>query len=211
MLEHQLKTRGIRDGRILGAFLRVPRHAFVPESLRHRAYRDGPLPIGQNQTISQPYMVAMMTQLAKLEVGGRILEVGTGSGYQTAILAELGANVYSIECLAELSERAQRTLRRLGHTSVHYRVADGSIGWKEEAPFEAIIVAAGAPGIPQPLLDQLADGGRLIIPITEGYSQILYCIQRLGKCFVKKKGERCTFVPLVGKHGWRDSSQTTGR
>ncbi|MFQ5928363.1 MAG: protein-L-isoaspartate(D-aspartate) O-methyltransferase [Acidobacteriota bacterium] len=203
MVELQLKKRSIHDPRVLQAFRRVPRHEFVPENLRQQAYADGPLPIGEGQTISQPYMVAIMTQVAEITPGNRILEVGTGSGYQTAILLEMGAEVYTIERISQLLQQALETLHRLNYTNVHTRAANGTLGWEEEAPFDAILVTAGAPQIPRPLLDQLAIGGRLVIPLDEDYSQVLYIVRRTEEGFEKERGERCTFVPLIGEHGWK--------
>ncbi len=179
MVETQLKPRGIRCQRVLDAFLKVPRHKFVPEKLQQDAYRDCPLPIGEGQTISQPYMVASMTEALEVEPGHRVLEIGTGSGYQAAILAELGAEVYTVERIPSLAEQAERRLAELGYR-VHLRVGDGTLGWPEEAPFDRIIVTAGAPSLPPPLADQLAEGGRLAIPIDEGFSQVL-CIYRRDK------------------------------
>lgn len=202
MVEKQLKKRGIHDAQVLKAFRTVPRHQFVSRNLRGEAYTDGPLPIGKGQTISQPYMTAIMTQCAKVAPGQRVLEIGTGSGYQSAILAELGAEVYTVERIPELLERAQETLRQLRYDQVHLRMGNGSLGWEEEAPFDIIIVTAGAPEIPEPLLEQLALGGRLVIPLEEGYSQVLYVIRRDQKGFHRERGERCTFVPLIGEHGW---------
>lgn len=202
MVEYQLKERGVRDIRVLEAFRKVPRHEFIPKDLRDKAYRDSPLPVGENQTISQPYMVAAMTELAEIEPGDRVLEIGTGSGYQAAILAELGAEVYTIERIPELAEKAEETLHRLDYSMVYTRVANGTLGWEEEAPFEAIIVAAGAPEIPRPLLEQLDEDGRLVIPLEEGASQVLYVIRRMQDGYRKERGERCTFVPLIGEHGW---------
>lgn len=207
MVERQLIGRGIRERRLLEAFLRVPRHEFVPQSLRDQAYADGPLPIGRGQTISQPYMVASMSNLAAVQPEDQVLEIGTGSGYQTAILAELARQVYTVERIAEIAEGSEGNLRRLGYTNVRSRVANGTLGWEEVAPFEVILVTAGAPEAPEPLLRQLALGGRLVIPIEEGYSQVLYSIQRTGEGYRRKKGERCTFVPLIGKHGWKKDSR----
>jgi protein-L-isoaspartate(D-aspartate) O-methyltransferase len=202
MVADQLERRGIRDPRVLEAFREVPRHAFVPEHLRDQAYADGPLPLGQEQTISQPYMVAVMTQSAKLTPGDRVLEIGTGSGYQSAILAEMGARVYTIERIATLSERAGETLRRLNYLEVYTRVADGTLGWKEKAPFDVILVTAGAPELPAPLADQLDLGGRLLIPLEEHSSQVLCVFTRRQGGLLKNRGERCTFVPLIGEYGW---------
>ncbi len=202
MVELQLKRRGISDPRVLQAFLAVPRHEFVPERHRGQAYRDTPLPIGEGQTISQPYMVASMTQAAGIEPGHRVLEIGTGSGYQAAILAEMGASVFSVDRIASLAETARRVLDRLGYP-VSIRVGDGTLGWPEEAPFDRILVTAGAPRLPEPLPKQLLEGGRLIIPLEDGYSQVLQIVSRTPDGFEQKRGERCTFVPLIGRHGWR--------
>ena len=203
MVEYQLRRRGIKNPEVLEAFRKVPRHEFIPKELREKAYRDAPLPIGQNQTISQPYMVAVMTELAEVEPGDRVLEIGTGSGYQAAIIAELGAEVYSIERFVELAQQAEEVLRRLEYTTVYTRVSNGTMGWEEEAPFDVIIVTAGAPEIPPPLLEQLDEEGRLVVPVDEGTSQVLYLIRRTQDGFEKQRGERCTFVPLIGEHGWK--------
>lgn len=204
MVENQLRDRGIRDERLLDVFMRVPRHEFVSPEYAHRAYADSPLPIGEGQTISQPYMVAVMTQVAHIEPGERVLELGTGSGYQTAILLELGAEVFTVERVAPLLERARSRLERLGYTGWQAKVGDGTLGWPEEAPFDAIVVTAGAPGVPQPLLDQLALHGRLVIPVEEHASQVLYIVTKTEQGFVRRRGERCTFVPLIGEFGWHN-------
>ncbi len=203
MVQTQLKKRGIRNSRVLEAFKRVPRHHFIPKNLADQAYTDGPLPIGESQTISQPYMVAIMTQSAEIVPGNRVLEIGSGSGYQCAILAELGAEVYTIERVPALREQARETLRRLNYQDIHSRAGNGTLGWEEEAPFDAILITAGAPEIPKPLLDQLAIGGRLVVPLEEDYSQVLYVVRRSKEGFHRERGERCTFVPLIGKHGWK--------
>lgn len=202
MVEEQIVRRGLEAPALLEAFRRVPRHRFVPTSLRNDAYRDCPLPIGENQTISQPYMVASMTSAARLVPGEKVLEIGTGSGYQTAILAEMGMNVYTVERIEVLSMRAQRVLKRLKYPKIHFLVGDGTLGWTAESPFDAILVTAGAPSAPQPLLDQLAQNGRLVVPIEEGYSQVLYVFVKTTDGVVSERGERCTFVPLIGKFGW---------
>ncbi len=202
MVESQLRARGVSDPRILEAFLRVPRHEFVKAKLCEEAYRDSPLPIGQGQTISQPYMVAAMTEAAQVHERDKVLEVGLGSGYQAAILAEIGARVFSIERLATLATEAQAVLDTLGY-SVEVRVGDGTLGWPEEAPFDCIIVTAGAPGLPQPLGSQLALQGRLVIPIEDGFSQVLYVFRREAGGLVEERRERCTFVPLIGEYGWK--------
>ncbi len=205
MVVHQLQSRGIRDQRVLDVFRRVPRHEFVPPELAAKAYTDNPLPIGDRQTISQPFMVAVMTELAEVQPGHRVLELGTGSGYQTAILAELGATVYSVERIPDLLRSAAERLARLGYENVHLIVANGTLGWPEHAPYDAIVVTAGAPDVPKPLLDQLAVGGRLVIPVEEEYAQVLTVVRRTEEGFEQHRGERCTFVPLIGEHGWKNS------
>ncbi len=202
MVEEQIVARGVSDQSVLRAFRTVPRHEFVPEEYRRDAYRDGPLPIGNGQTISQPYMVASMTEAARVEPGNRILEIGTGSGYQAAILAELGAFVFTVERLRLLSNLAQEVLDSLGYTQIRFLVADGTLGWQAEAPFDAVVVTAGAPHLPEPLLDQLADGGRLVIPIEDGFSQILHVVTKTEGEIHEERKERCTFVPLIGEFGW---------
>jgi protein-L-isoaspartate(D-aspartate) O-methyltransferase len=204
MVEEQIQLRGITDSRVLQAFLEVPRHEFVPQRLRFEAYRDCPLPIGEGQTISQPYMVASMTLAASIEPGDRVLEIGTGSGYQAAILAELGAEVFTVERLSSLSLAAQEVLRKLDYTRIHFRIANGTLGWESRAPFSAIVVTAGAPSIPSPLVDQLALNGRLVVPIEEGLSQVLYVVVKTDSGIKKNRGERCTFVPLLGEYGWKE-------
>ena len=204
MVENQLRARGIHDERLLEVFMRVPRHEFVPPEYAYRAYSDNPLPIGEGQTISQPYMVAVMTLAAHIKPGERVLELGTGSGYQTAILLELGAEVSTVERVAPLLERACARLERLGYKGWQAKVDDGTLGWPEQAPFDAIVVTAGAPDVPQPLLDQLALHGRLVIPVEEYASQILCIITRTEQGLVRVRGERCTFVPLIGQFGWHN-------
>lgn len=203
MVETQLRRRGITEKRLLDAFRLVPRHEFVPESARSAAYEDTALALAEGQTISQPYMVATMTRAARIQVGDRVLEIGTGSGYQAAILATLGAEVYSVERLPSLAEQAAGTLRRLGYSSVHLRVGDGTLGWPEAAPFNAILVTAGAPQLPQPLVEQLAMGGRLVVPVEAGGIQVLEIVERTEAGLQSRRGEACTFVPLIGRHGWR--------
>ena len=196
-----LKDRGITDARILSAMARVDRHLFVPEPFTRRSYEDSALPIGKGQTISQPYTVAFMTQALGVKPGDRILEIGTGSGYQAAILAELGARVFSIERNLELLAGARRLFDRL-----EYRIAtkggDGTVGWSEFAPFNSIIVTAGAPDVPQPLLNQLADGGKLVIPVGGLETQTLIICTRFGDRFDRREVYGFKFVPLIGKMGW---------
>lgn len=203
MVRAQLQARGIKRKKVLQAFSVVPRHRFVPAQLRPRAYQDRPLTIGANQTISQPYMVAVMTELADVKPGDRVLEVGTGSGYQSALLAEMGATVYSVERIPELAERAAQILEELGYDQVTIKVGDGTLGWPEKAPFDVIIVTAGAPAVPDALRQQLTVGGRLIIPVETNGSQILSKITRRSQTeFSLQKHDRCVFVPLIGEQGW---------
>ncbi|MCS7177082.1 MAG: protein-L-isoaspartate(D-aspartate) O-methyltransferase [Candidatus Kapabacteria bacterium] len=203
LVEH-LRARGIRDERVLGAMERLPRELFVHPAFVHRAYEDVALPLGHNQTISQPYTVAFMTSLLEVQPGDKVLEVGTGSGYQAALLALMGARVYTVECQWELYQRARQLFARLG-LPIHMRYGDGSIGWQEHAPYDGIIVTAGAPRIPQPLLEQLALGGRLVIPVGELQSQILVRVRRVSEqdYHYEEFGE-FRFVPLVGKEGWQE-------
>lgn len=204
MVETQIKARGISDERVLQAMLKVPRHLFVDEALRDQAYGDFPLPIGEGQTISQPYIVALMTEALELKGNERVLEVGTGSGYQTAILAELSLWVYTIEKYPTLLERAKKTLLNLGYKNISFKLGDGSLGWKEVAPFDAIIVTAAAPKIPPPLIDQLLEGGRIVIPVGDAFSQMLIKgIKRGGKLYTQSL-EPVRFVKLVGAYGFEE-------
>ena len=204
MVESQLISRGIKDARVLDTLRKVPRHRFVEEALVSQAYNDHPLPIGEKQTISQPYMVALMTEALELQGPERVLEIGTGSGYQTAILAELAEKIYSIERIRTLSTRAQRILDDLGYFNVVLKVGDGSLGLKEEAPFDAIMVTAGSPDVPQPLVDQLAMGGRLVVPVGDRYTQALIKIVRVKEGITKTDLGGCRFVNLLGTHGWKE-------
>ena len=202
MVGGQLESRGISDKRVLQAMGKVPRHHFVPLESRESAYMDGPLPIGEGQTISQPYMVALMTQCLELKGKEKVLEIGTGSGYQSAILMELARELYTIERIHSLAEKAKKKLSELDYNLFHIRVDDGTKGWPEEAPFDGIIVTAGAPEIPEILVNQLSEGGRLVIPVGSRISQRLYkCIKKVGKC-VKEEDTMCIFVPLIGEYGW---------
>jgi protein-L-isoaspartate(D-aspartate) O-methyltransferase len=204
MIEKQLRRRGITDAAVLAAMGAVPRHEFVPGELRSRAYEDAPLPIGAGQTISQPYIVAAMTAALCLRSGDRVLEIGTGCGYQAAVLSRLAKEVLSIECRAELAAAASERLRRLGYLNVHVHCGDGTLGLPELAPFEAILVAAAAPAVPDPLLTQLADRGRMIVPIGDPEHQELRLIEKQGTEFRRSTLEGCRFVPLVGYYGWQD-------
>jgi len=207
MVETQIKVRSIIDSRVLKAMETIPRHLFIDEGLIDQAYSDNPLPIGEKQTISQPYIVALMTQALELKGKERILEIGTGSGYQTAILAHLADRVFSIERIAALATRARKILDQLNYYNVAIRVGDGSYGWKEEAPFDAIITTAAAPKIPQYLIEQLVVGGRLIAPVGSRDVQTLYKLTRLAEDSSQIKKEDlggCRFVSLIGESGWKE-------
>jgi len=204
MVKEQLLSRDIRDEKVLAAFRKVPRHIFVPEEWRSSAYADYPLPIGQNQTISQPYMVALMTQLLELKGQEKVLEIGTGSGYQTAILAELAKEVYSIERFAILAEKAKKTLQELGYSNIKIRIGDGTLGLPENAPFERIIVTAAGLNTPPPLLEQLKEEGIMVIPLGGAFSQELAVLYKKKDGLQVKKICGCVFVPLVGKYGQQE-------
>ncbi len=197
-----LRENGIQDLAVLHAFDRVPRHRFVPSGVAHRAYDDAALPIGSGQTISQPSVHGRALQALALRPEHRVLEVGTGSGYQTALLSHLAAQVYSVERVAPLLERAREVLRALGLTNIALREGDGSLGWPAHAPFDAIVVSAASPSVPAPLLEQLVDGGRLVIPVGESETQSLRLITRTGASFQTSELGAVRFVPLVGEHGW---------
>jgi len=203
MVQEQLLARGIKDERVLRAMMKVPRHLFLEEGLWSQAYGDFPLPIGEGQTISQPYIVALMTEALRLKGDEKVLEVGTGSGYQAAILAELAERVFSIERISSLAAKARRILDELGYANVLIKVSDGTYGWEEEAPFDGIIVTAGAPEIPKTLLRQLKVGGRLVIPVGNEYSQTLLRIARKESGYKEEDLGGCRFVRLIGDHGWR--------
>lgn len=204
MVAEQLEARGIQDPRVLEAMRRVPRHLFVEASLQERAYDDNPLPIGERQTISQPYMVAIMTEALGVRPGARLLEVGTGSGYQAAVLAELGAHVITLERIPLLAERARRILRALGYENVRVEVADGTLGWAADAPYDGILVAAGAPGIPRPLVQQLGEAGCLVLPMGEDDLQSLVRLRRGPGGLVEEYLGECRFVKLLGCYGWEE-------
>jgi protein-L-isoaspartate(D-aspartate) O-methyltransferase len=205
MVSEQIQARGIHDVAVLAAMRRVPRHFFVEAALRERAYEDTPLPIGERQTISQPYMVALMTAALEVGPGARVLEVGTGSGYQTAVLAELGTHVVSVERLERLAERARLVLGLLDYSDVRVEVGDGGLGWAAGAPYDAILVTAGAPQIPRPLLEQLAPGGRLVLPMGEDELQSLVRLRRGGDRLVEEYLGECRFVKLRGSYGWDET------
>jgi protein-L-isoaspartate(D-aspartate) O-methyltransferase len=204
MVEEQLRRRGIHDPRLLAIMANIPRHSFVSSDYQLAAYEDRPLPIGEGQTISQPYMVAVMTQSLELKGDERVLEIGTGSGYQTAILAELAKTIFTIERIQELLLRAQKILREFGYENIFFLTGDGTKGWPEKAPFDGIIVTAGAPEIPQTLTSQLAEGGRLVIPVGPRYTQTLYKVTRQRNQFTEEDLTGCVFVPLVGDFGWKE-------
>ncbi len=203
MVQEQLVTRGIKDKRILDAMMKVPRHLFVEEGLWHQAYGDFPLPIGEGQTISQPYIVALMTEALQLTGDDKVLEIGTGSGYQAAILAELTTHVFSIERISSMASKARKILDELGYANVLIRVSDGTLGWQEEAPFAGIIVTAGAPAIPPILVEQLEVEGRLVIPVGNEYSQTLLRVVKQEKGYRERDLGGVRFVKLIGDHGWK--------
>jgi protein-L-isoaspartate(D-aspartate) O-methyltransferase len=204
MVLYQIAARGIKDACVLEAMRSVPRHAFIPPEYQYAAYADGPLPIGLGQTISQPYIVALMTELLELKGGEKVLEVGTGSGYQAAILTELAKEVHTIERYPELARKAEQNLKNAGFENVQIHIGDGSRGLLEHAPYDGIIVTAAAPAAPQPLLDQLKDGGRLVIPVGGRGEQYLERWQRKGDEFESQNILPVAFVPLIGDEGWRE-------
>lgn len=204
MVEEQIIGREIRDPRLIAALKKVPRHLFVEEALQSQAYNDRPLPIGEKQTISQPYMVALMTEALKLNGEERVLEIGSGSGYQTAILAELAREVFSVERIRTLAIRARTLLYELGYFNVEIKIFDGTYGWAEKGPFDAIIVTAGSPNIPQPLYEQLSMGGRLVIPVGDAHIQDLFRVTKTEEGMKKEDLGGCRFVKLIGRYGWED-------
>jgi len=207
MVERQVKARGITDPRVLEVMGQIPRHLFVEEAFQSQAYGDFPLPIGEKQTISQPYMVGLMTEALQLKGGEKVLEIGTGSGYQAAVLAKIAGRVFSVERIPALARRARRILDSIGCGSVNIKVTDGTFGWEDEAPFDAIVVTAGAPDVPDCYLRQLAIGGRLVIPVGSLGTQVLKRVTRTGETtFFEENLVDCRFVPLLGKYGWRDEN-----
>jgi len=203
MVEEQLRSRGIRDPRVLAAMGKVPREEFIASENFNDAYGDHPLPIGSGQTVSQPYIVAAMVEALELRPGDRVLEVGTGTGYEAAILGELAAEVWTIERHEELSDEAREILARLGYANVHVVYGDGSLGLPEQAPFDEILVAAAAPRIPESLVAQLVDGGRLVVPVGDRYEQQVQIVRKAGGKTVITGHDLCRFVPLVGQEGWQ--------
>ena len=204
MVEEQIIARGVKDELVLAAMRKVPRHEFLPEAIRGMAYQDSALPLGEAQTMSQPYMVALMTEQLELKGHERVLEIGTGSGYQAAVLSELCEKVYTVERIKMLADRARASLDRLGYRSVAIKVYDGTYGWKEMAPFDAIMVTAGAPDVPAPLVEQLKEGGRMVIPVGERFGQTLLKIVKTPAGPVTERSIPCMFVPLIGNHGWKE-------
>jgi protein-L-isoaspartate(D-aspartate) O-methyltransferase len=206
-LVDELRSKGIRDLAVLRAIEKTPRHLFVPTGIRHRAYDDAPLPVGNSQTISQPLIHAQYLELLQLKGTERVLEIGTGTGYQTALLSHLVAQVFSIERIAPLLDRAREILQQLGLRNTSLMIGDGTLGWREHAPFDAILVSAGAPAVPQPLLDQLADGGRLLVPVGDRETQHLVLYTRRADRMDKREVAPVRFVPLIGSHGWEGKAE----
>jgi protein-L-isoaspartate(D-aspartate) O-methyltransferase len=208
MVDTQIAIRGVSDLRVLAAMRQVPRHRFIPSHLWDQAYHDYPLPIGEDQTISQPYIVALMTEIMEIKATDKVLEIGTGSGYQAAILAELAAQVFTIDRVAALLIKAEEILKSLGYTNIKSKVGDGTLGWPEEAPFDAVMVTAGAPQVPRPLTEQLALGGRLVIPVGDQWSQTLTCVRKTTEGLKFEYHGGCRFVRLIGEHGWQEGGWT---
>jgi protein-L-isoaspartate(D-aspartate) O-methyltransferase len=204
MVDEQIVGRGVKDERVLAVMRKIPRHEFLPEGIRGMAYNDSALPIGEGQTMSQPYMVALMTEFLGLKGTERVLEIGTGSGYQAAVLAELCQKVYTVERIKMIADKARATLDRLGYKSVAIKIYDGTYGWKEMAPYDAIIVTAGSPDIPAPLVEQLKEGGRLVIPVGDRYGQQLITVVKTAEGMITERSIPCVFVPLIGNHGWKE-------
>lgn len=209
MLDTQIISRGVEDKRVIDAMLQVPRHLFVEEALREQAYNDYPLPIGEGQTISQPYIVALMTEALGLKGSENVLEIGTGSGYQTAILSLLAEKVCSIERVPVLAARARKVLDNLHCSNVVIKISDGTYGWSEEAPFDSIIVTAASPEIPEILIEQMASGGNMVIPVGGEYEQTLMRVSKRNGNIIRETMGGCRFVKLIGKHGW--SAERTGQ
>ncbi len=206
MVENQIRRRGITEERILRAMKEVPRHEFVGEGLKDVAYQDSPLPIGYGQTISQPYIVALMTQLLDVSEDHKVLEIGAGSGYQAAILSKLAMSVITVERIPELSRRAKEILQKLGYNNITVVSGDGSIGYSKYAPYDRIIVTAAAPEVPNSLINQLSDQGKMVIPIGNIITQCLEVVKKRGKRIIKEGHEGVRFVPLIGKEGWQDGA-----
>jgi protein-L-isoaspartate(D-aspartate) O-methyltransferase len=207
LIRAHIEGSAATDERVIAAMRRVPRHEFVPEAYRYRAYDNESLPIGEGQTISQPLIVAKMTEALDVRPEHKVLEIGTGSGYQTAILAELAGEVYTVERRETLSLRAQEVLARLGYESIRFAVADGSLGWPERGPFDRIMVTASSPKIPEPLVEQLAMNGRLVLPVGDYSRQVLTIVDKLEDGLRKREDIGCVFVPLVGRFAWREGEE----
>ena len=203
MVDTQIISRGVNDARVIAAMRKVPRHLFMDESSWYKAYDDMALPVGEGQTISQPYMVAVMTELLGLGGDEKVLEIGTGSGYQAAVLAELSRELYTIERIQSLSDRAREVIAELGYDNIHMKVGDGTLGWPEAAPFDRILITAAAPVVPEPLVDQLSEGGILVAPVGDRFSQQLVRLLKQKGNLLKEYQTPCVFVPLVGEHGWK--------
>ena len=203
MVSEQLVARGIKNERVLEVMRKVPRHRFIPEVMRHRSYDDSAVSIGEGQTISQPYMVAIMTELLGLLGGEKILEIGTGSGYQSAILGELAGEVYTVERVPQLAEQAEAVLKDLGYDNISVHQGDGTHGLPDYAPFDAVIITAAAPSIPQPLVDQLKEGGVIIAPVGDRHLQVLVKGRKVNGSLIEESHTPCTFVPLIGSFGWK--------
>jgi protein-L-isoaspartate(D-aspartate) O-methyltransferase len=206
MVEEQIKRRGITEKRILSAMEEIPRHEFVAEGLKGVAYQDGPLPIGMDQTISQPYIVALMTELLDVSDEHKVLEIGTGSGYQAAVISRLAMSVISVERIPELYKKAKETLRKLGYNNITVVMADGSIGYREYSPYDRIMVTAASPSVPEELIDQLADEGKIVIPVGGMYTQQLVVLKKEGDKTIKTESIGVRFVPLLGKKGWENGA-----
>ena len=206
MVENQIKKRGVTDKNVLSAMEEVPRHEFVAEGLKGVSYQDGPLPIGMDQTISQPYIVALMTELLDVSDEHKVLEVGTGSGYQAAVISHLAMSVVSVERIPELYKKAKKTLRKLGYNNITVVMADGSIGYKEFAPYDRIIVTAASPSVPDELIEQLADNGKMVIPVGGKFTQQLVVLKKEAGKIIKTDSIGVRFVPLMGKKGWEDGA-----
>lgn len=202
MVNSQIKARGINDEKILQSMRKIPRHLFVPEQQRTYSYEDFPLPIGEGQTISQPHIVALMTEMLQLQENNKVLEIGTGSGYQTAILSKIAKEVYTVEKIEHLGLKAEKLFEELGYKNIKVKIGDGTEGWNEYAPYDGIIVTAGSPQIPKPLIEQLSENGRIVIPIGDAFSQDLIVAQKIKGKLIKKIVCGCVFVPLIGRHGW---------
>jgi protein-L-isoaspartate(D-aspartate) O-methyltransferase len=206
MVEEHLVSRGIKDIKVLVTMNGVPRHFFVQESFYHKAYGDHPLPIGGSQTISQPYIVGAMTEALQLKGHERVLEIGTGSGYQTAVLAELADKVFTIERIKSIARIAKNKLDQLGYVNILYKTFDGTYGWRDQSPYDAILITAAGPEIPKTLIEQLVDGGRIVAPIGDNSSQTLTVLTKVGTQTRTQKLMDCSFVPLIGKYGWSESA-----